>query len=227
MRLTERDVRLVRDLALSHVLSRDQILSLGYFSSVTRTNTRLRELRSIGQVRSLMTPFFGQHLYAAGPSASSVVGERISPILAGRTGTPRFVQHALCVTNVRIALALHGMVQWKFEQQSRSAFEYAGRRFEVRPDGLALLPNGMVAVEVDLGHVAVAKFRDKLLAYDAFVASGCCARYWRTDTLRLLTVTTGKLRASRLQRVATNGLQIYTKFSTHDDLEVQFPGSWS
>ncbi len=102
MRITERDMRLIRDMALGHVLSRDQIIDLDYFGSVTRTNTRLRELRSEGFVRPIATPFPAQHLYCVGAEAHGVLSERISSLVAARTGSPRFLQHALCVTNVRI-----------------------------------------------------------------------------------------------------------------------------
>ncbi|MBS1722965.1 MAG: replication-relaxation family protein [Armatimonadetes bacterium] len=227
MRLTSRDARLVRDLALSHVLSRDQLIGLGYFTSVTRANTRLRNLVASGLVRRTETPFFSQSLYAAGPKAGVVTGERIGGILSGRSGSPRFLQHALCVNNVRLALLAQGASAWRFEQQLSLTFPYAGREYQVRPDGLAAFPGRITVVEADLGHVAPSKFKEKLLAYDAFVLSGECQRHWKLPTFELLTVTSGRLRASRLRRLLPAQASFHFLCQSHDHLGIAWAGGWS
>ena len=154
MQLTSRDLQILRDLALSHVLSRDQLLDLGYFTTVTRVNTRLRELIGAGLVKRLSTPFFTQSLFVASSAAVEVVGERVAPLLAGRSGSPRFLQHSLSVTSARIVLLKRGASAWRFEQQLRTSFSVGGKLMEVRPDGVAVFPEkGLLAVEVDLGHV--------------------------------------------------------------------------
>lgn len=225
MRITERDVRLLRDLALSHVLARDQTIALGYFGSVTRANARLKGLRDLGLATALDTPFFAQTLYAALPRSAEVVGERVAPLAAARTGSPRFLQHALAVTNVRLMLLGKGATGWRFEPQLRAGFRHGGKDHEVRPDGLAALGGWPVAVEVDLGHVAPAKFLAKLRAYEAFAISGECRR-WGSDTFSLLVVTTGRLRAARLSRLLDpSGFSF--RCEPHDALGVPFPGAWS
>ena len=227
MRITDRDMRLIRDMALSHVLSRDQIIALNYFGSVTRTNTRLRELRSEGFVRPIATPFFAQHLYCVGAQAHSVLSERISSLVAARTGSPRFLQHALCVTNVRIALLRRGATAWRFEQQAHSRFEWKGQTLEVRPDGLAIFGDRITAVEVDLGHVAPAKVREKFSALDKFIASGSCRAQWMVEACKLLVVTTGPLRARRLERLVPSDCRFDSAFVPHDQLGIPFAGAWS
>ena len=227
MRLTPRDVQLVKDIGLSYVMSRDQIVSLGYFSSVTRANTRMRALRALGLLRRIETPFFAQSLFVAGPRSVDIVGERIASILAGRTSSPRFIQHALCVNNVRLALLEKGATAWRFEQQLSSSFRFAGREYQVRPDGLTVSDAGLVAVEVDLGHVAPSKFREKLLGFDAFAASGECARHWHAPTFKVLTVTTGKLRAKRLICCVPQDSRFTFECLTFDQLSVPFIGHWS
>lgn len=227
MRLTPRDIRVVRDIALSHVLCRDQIIELAYFTSVTRANTRLRELRDAGLVSVLKTPYFGQQLYVAGPRASDIVGERIGPILAARQVTPRFVQHALSTTNVRLHLLRHGASAWRFEQQIRSSFKLAGREIQIRPDGMALGPDGIQLVEVDLGHVNPAKFREKLLAYEAFLCSGCFKNIWNAEGFSVLTVTSGPLRATRLARLLPKGSPLQFQCESYEELGIEFAGGWS
>ena len=226
MRLTPRDVRLVRDLALSHTLSRDQILALGYFSSVTRANTRLRALRATGLVKCLDTPFYSQTLYAAGPLARVVVGDRIGPLIANRSCSPRFLRHALSVTNTRIALEETGC-EWRFEQQLWSTVRFLGTDHQVRPDGLLLSQKSATFIEVDLGHIAPAKFREKLKGYEAFVASGACAHAYPERAIRLLTITTGQRRLRSLRCLIPSTPLLEASFHTFAELKIPLVGSWS
>lgn len=228
MRITSRDVRLIKDIALSHLLSRDQIIELGYFGSVTRANTRIRELTKLGMLGKLTTPFFSQTLYAARPKASEIVGVQIAQLINARKQPPRFVQHALSVTNARIYLLGHGASNWRFEQQLRASFDFAGRVFEVRPDGMAVFEGkGLLAVEVDLGHVSIDKFSQKLRAFESFVASGECKRNWGQDSFRLLTLTTGSLRASKLSRLSRPITQFEHVCQPLDHFGIKPVGSWS
>ncbi|MGV3615295.1 MAG: replication-relaxation family protein [Fimbriimonas sp.] len=228
MRLTARDVRLLRDVALSHVLSRDQMIALRYFGSVTRANTRTRSLVALRFLKRLDTPFFGQGLYSAGPEAAEVLGPSIAPLVRGRADSPRFVQHALAVTNARIELLRRGASAWRFEQQLWSHVEVGGKRLEVRPDGLALIDGGRsLALEIDLGHASPSRFRAKLVALDRFVASGEAAARWGASGLRLLTLTTGSLRARHLLALTPSGCSFAHDCVPFADFNVPVPGSWS
>jgi len=227
VRLTDRDRKLVRDLVLSHVMSRDQFIALGYFGSVTRCNTRLRELKEAGMVRTIDTPFHVQHLYAAGKKAPQIVGERLSGLAASRTASPRFLQHALCVNNVRIRMVEKGAT-WRFEQQATATFRYGGKDWQVRPDGLAVrADSSLVAVEIDLGHVAPSKFAEKLRAYDAFVVSRECQSAWRAPRFDVLTVTTGKIRANSLAKQRPKEAAFALTCLPFEKLGIQFAGGWS
>jgi hypothetical protein len=226
MRVTERDIRLLRDLSLSHVLSRDQILALGYFHSLTRINARLKLLKDLELLRVLDTPFFAQSLYAVLPKASEIVGERLAPLTAARTGSPRFLQHALSVTNTRIALLGKGADRWLFEQQASVSFSFQGRTYEVRPDGMAIENGIPLPVEVDLGHMGAPKFTKKLKAYDAFVRSGEAERSWRTASFSLLVITTGPERAKRLSGLLPNAA-FATLVKTFSQLQIPSVGGWS
>lgn len=228
MQLTSRDLQILRDLALSHVLSRDQLLDLGYFTTVTRVNTRLRELIGAGLVKRLSTPFFTQSLFVASSAAVEVVGERVAPLLAGRSGSPRFLQHSLSVTSARIVLLRRGASAWRFEQQLRTSFSVGGKLMEVRPDGMAVFPEkGLLAIEVDLGHVNPSKFAEKLRSYEAFIATNECGRIWGEPSFRLLTLTTGKLRANHLARFLAADSPLIHDVLTFDQFGVQVASNWS
>jgi hypothetical protein len=181
----------------------------------------------MGLVRRIETPFFGQSLYMVGPKAKDIVGDRIARLIAHRTGSPRFLQHALCVTNVRIALISQGTTTWRFEQQVSSSFRFGTTEYQVRPDGVTLGDRGMTVVEVDLGHIAPAKFANKLKAYDMFIASGECSRLWNVCSFVVLTITTDKLRASRLKRLLPKKCAFSLICQTLDEFGVPHIGSWS
>ena len=227
MRLTERDTRLVRDVALSHALCRDQFIALGYFSSVTRANTRLRELAGAGLLRPIATPFHSQRIYVAGPRALRVVGERISTLISPRSETPRFLRHALCTASIRIAICAETGGDWRFEQQARVRFNFLGSDCEVRPDGLVIAGQRVIAVETDLGHTPSPKFAERLRAYRSLAESGRSRAAWGADRFELLVVTTGPLRAARLRRLASREPGFAFRCESHDRLGVPFAGSWS
>ncbi len=222
MRLTQRDVRLVRDLALSHLLSRDQVIHLGYFDSVTRANTRLRELSKARFVRPLRTPFHAQTLYMAGPLAVEVVGERISPLLQSRAESPRFVQHAMATTEVRIALQAKGAT-WHFEQQLWR--EVNGHI--LKPDGLAVTSREPIFIECDMGHVSSLRMKERLALYKALASGDRCVHCYGFPSFRLLIATTGPRRAAHLRALVQPRMGFECLIQTFTDLGVAVIGSWS
>jgi len=198
------------------------VLALGYFGSITRVNTRLRELAQLDLVRVLETPFYAQRLYAPGSKARQVLPERIGNLIKGREQTPRFLQHALATTNVRIALTHKTSSGWKFEQELWRKLD----GIEIRPDGL-LLSETPIFVEVDMGHVAPAKFREKLLAYESLASSGRCQRLYGFRSFRVLTVTSGALRAKHLRRLMLPDASFSFLAQTFADIGATPVSSWS
>lgn len=227
MFLTERDHKLVFEVAMSHVLSRDHILALGLFGSVTRVNTRLRVLRELGLVRLLETPFFKGSLYVPGVNAPDVLEGRVARLVANRQPSPRFLQHALATTNIRLAMLAKGATEWRFEPMLWRTFEVAGKKLEVRPDGMAITRKGCVIIECDLGHVAPTKFAAKLDAYHQFLKGGHARRLWQIDDFNLLVVTTGKLRAQRLHELAPGECSYPLIVQTFEELGAAMVGGWS
>lgn len=227
MILTERDIRLIKDVVLSHVLARDQILKLGYFSSQSRLNRRLRDLVTAGYAKVLVTPFSGQNLYQAGCKAREIVGDRIAALLRSRSPSPRFLQHALAVTNIRIALLASGFSGWRFEPQLRHGFTYGGRHMEVRPDGMASQGDEVRFIEADLGHVSEQPYAKKLRAYEVYVASGAFEQSFGQRSLVVQTVTTGSLRKSHLAKRTPGNTLVRFEFQTFSDLGLKTPGDWS
>ncbi|MBS1714908.1 MAG: replication-relaxation family protein [Armatimonadetes bacterium] len=202
MRITERDVRLLRDVALSHVLSRDQLVKLGYFKSVSRCNRTMSRLSKSGLVRPLLTPFHGQRLYSATIEAAEIVGARIAQLLTNRPASPRFLLHALSVTEVRISVLAKGGEAWRFEAQLWHSFAFHGKTYEVRPDGMAVIEGHPTLIEVDLGHSSSTKFSRKLLAYRNYELCGAFERAYNASKLRVLTFTTSERRKRHFAALA-------------------------
>lgn len=185
----------------------------------------MRELAEISLVRRLQTPFFGQGLYMAGRLATEVVNERVGRLIDGRASSPRFIQHALSVTNVRLALTKKGSGEWRYEQQLWRKLS-GQAKVEIRPDGL-FITGVPIFVEVDMGHVAPSKFKEKLDAYRVLAHSGQCQELYRFPQFRVLTVTTGNLRSRHLhqQLPADPGFEFMVQ--TFEELGVAAISSWS
>ena len=226
MTLTDRDLRLIRDVCLSHVMSRDQILALGYFTSVSRANRRLSVLASAHYLKVLQIPFKLQRLFVAGAKSPGVVGARIASIIKGRAGTPRFLQHCLAVTEIRIAtLDIEGG-QWRFEAQVRDQFRFGPSIVEVRPDGAILTDSTVHFVEADLGNVSSAKFAAKLSGYSRYLESD---RYWSSygdRTPSVLIVTTGSRRMNHLHALLPSGQSCF-EFKFFEEIGAEAVGGWS
>ncbi len=225
MKLTERDAKLVRDVALSTVLSRNQVLQLGYFSSVSRANRRLQFLCAEGLLQAIDTPFHAQRLYSVGRHTPTVLGDNLSRMLTCRTLTPRFIQHALAVTELRIGLADAASV-WRFEAQVRHQFSFGNQDIDLRPDGLLLADSEAIFVEADLGHVSMPRFEKRFEGYSNYINGGNYGSVYGRRCPRVLLVTTGDLRKSHLEQVARAfGIEIDVK--TFSSLSVPVLGGWS
>ena len=226
MRLTGRDVRLVRDVALSGYLTRAQSVKLGYFGSTTRANARLLTLVRAGFLVRHEAPYLRAHLYRAGPCAGDVLGEKVARAVASASRAPSFVRHALSVTEVRIALAGRGFM-WRFEPQVTVAFRHAGRDLEVRPDGAGLAPGRVVLVEADMGNASLPRVAKKLDAYRAFAESGALRRSFGEAKAEILIATVGARRAASLAGIARPLTAIRARVGRFEDLGVVVPGYWA
>lgn len=226
MKITRRDIAVLRDVALSHSLTSSQAIELGYFGSPTRANTRFRELGKAGFVRKLDCQFLRQNLFIATRLAAEVVGDKVGKLIEGRTSSPRFLQHALSLTNVRIALSRRSDAPWRFEQQLWRKVR-TSKLIEVRPDGLLQVPSLPIFIEVDLGNTGLPRFKEKLDSYQALATSGQCQDLYGFPDFRLLTVTTGQLRARNLRCAIRSDIRFECLIQTFEEVGAAPVASWS
>lgn len=246
LRLTGRDERLLLDLYASRLLSRDQILRLGYFGSVQRCNMRLLKLRLAGFVRRLEKPYGvsgGQSLYLPGRGAALLAcrhlgSEKSEALRVCRDGvSPVFLEHTLRATDFRVSLVEHApaagasLERWLPESACYHEYEVRGPggRWEtrsLRPDGFARLklsgrPLDCFA-EVDLGHVSARLFKDKVERYRDYLRDGIFEETYRSRAFRVLVATTSERRLLNLLAL-TGAEEPRFLFARLEDIDVLGP----
>lgn len=229
LRLTSRDIELFAEVYLSAVMSRDQILSLGFFQSIARCNRRCRLLAEGGLLTRYATPLSpvgGQTIYGLGKAAIPYVAAELNIDIAEvrrnckNHVAPLFLEHTLRCADVHCAFhraaSAKGMeLEYRHERlcthayQSRACPDEAWIDHVLKPDAfitLELSTNPHKAlnafVEVDLGHVAPQRFLEKLERYDHYRSTGMFRRTYAAEAFEILVVTITGSRAERLRTIA-------------------------
>lgn len=125
-----------------------------------------------------------------------------------------FLEHTLRINDVRIALSLAAqrhnwtMARWLTERELKSLQERVRdpeqpeRSLPIAPDAYFTLEQddkrASFFLEVDQATEANKRFKAKVRAYLAYVASGRYQERYQTRSLRVLTVTTGEKRLANL-----------------------------
>ncbi len=225
MRITERDRRLLADIALQQAMTREQIVRLGYFASLKRANARLLELRKAKLLRLVhLSPTMEtrRHIYAVASGAAPYLDERVASLLRSRSSRPRHLEHSLAALNVRIELARLGADRWLAEPQVRHRYHLTqGARRQVgdfRPDGLAFFGKIALFVEVDQGQVSLPRLKQKLKTYREYARCGAFASTYGEMAPRLLIVTTGALRKRHISAILSVAAPVPVAVETHPSL---------
>ncbi len=211
LRLTPRDMTLLEDLFWHRLMSSRQILRLGYFSSLSRCNRRLNQLRKGGWV-------------LAYPEVPSVTGlsqvVRISRlgVLAllerGRVElTDAYVSypepsksmavHTLSIVQVRCLLSSPriDLIMWLPEARCRHEYFVSGSNTAriFKPDAYAEIPceRGPTSffIEVDLANSSRRQIEEKLRGYERYQKETFRETYGkRAFKVLFVTTTTGRCR---------------------------------
>jgi hypothetical protein len=206
--LTTRDCRLIEDIALHHLMTREQIVTLGYFTSISRANRRLLTLVKSGyleriRVNSAAEP--RKALYRASQTASAAIDPRVTALLSSRRVSAMQLDHSLAVVDARIKLKTLGMDRWLAEPQCRHQYTVSQglRRVseDVRPDGVARFGDRLLFVEVDRGNVSLSRIKAKLQAYATYQRSGMLNETYGPIDPAILIITTATLRKRNIAGV--------------------------
>ena len=228
MRLTPRDIALLRLVEQYRVLRRDQAQRL-LFPSKNTANERLKRLY---QHRFLLRRWLpveygqgmGQALYLLDCAGADVLAQARGDDRSGigwrrarNLVSSSFLQHTLMINDVRVAVtlaarqALYRLERWEGEDELAAKPDYVwvptrrGRlRIAVIADSYFALHLGdrraHFLLEADRATVSNKRWALRVRAYLQYVRGGQYARRFGTRSLRVLTVTTGERRLANLKR---------------------------
>lgn len=228
MRLTQRDKQIVEAVKLFRVLRQDQIQAL-FFGSKTATQRRLALLYDHGFLERQFLPVRGgilnsPILYLLDKRGAEMLRAEFG--YDDLNWNPRnnqvgyeFLDHTLAINDVRISVSLacrdagYQIQIWQDEADLKADYDYVTLRprtgkpqkVSVIPDSFFVLqtPHGRAPffLELDRGTMTTKRFRTKIEAYIAYLASGQYQQRFQVKSLRVLTVTLGAQRCNNLKRV--------------------------
>ncbi|BBO23184.1 MAG TPA: hypothetical protein DCQ94_06755 [Nitrospira sp.] len=241
VRLTSRDRRVIGEIARYGAISRGQLMELGFFSSVSRANRRLRLLVEGKFLRRTFVatgPQQNSTIYVLGPAGVDVAVEDNSfdPIEMKRHGrrSPErmYLEHHLGVVSIRLVAIRESsdlrLLRYIAEPDCRHEYEVVvrGRVIKrlMKPDALAVFAHGdsmlSVYIEFDRGNTSLPQMAALFARYEAYWAETAYQSAYETDipfTVALVT-TAGRRRIDNLSRL-TRRAAVSVTFTTFAQLE--------
>jgi protein involved in plasmid replication-relaxation len=234
--LQDRDRHLLKELAVTRVMDREQVKCVAGFRSTTRANCRLLTLTRNGLLRRffLGTSAGGKKaLYALSPTGAKVADV---PYRGPRRGRDEilvadfFVTHQLQINQIYCTLKYKPIsfpgAQFQRWLSFQEPIEATG---SLIPDGYVELrvPDKTIAtfLEVDLGHESRSVWQTKVKAYLHLALSGAFEKVFHQPQFRVLTVTNSERRMASLQNCTALLTEKIFWFSTIDSINRD--GFWS
>jgi hypothetical protein len=229
MRLTPRDVEIIKAVYDFRALRGDQIQTL-FFGSQSTASYRLSRLYQHCFLERHFLPMVG------GPASSPTIytldkqGARVLREICGygpeilgkqlviKEFSQLFIEHLLQINEFRISVVksagLNGYIleNWLTDAYLRSDYDRVmiktvrghRRQISLIPDSyfVLLVPQGRACffLELDRGTMTLGRFSEKILAYQSYIESGQYHRRYNTHSLRVLIVTLGEKRLLNLKR---------------------------
>ena len=231
MRLMERDVEILKAVHEFRIMRGDQLQAL-FFGSQSTASYRLSRLYQHSFLDRHFLPTLGglassPALYTLGKRGVDVLRrvldygpKDIRKPPNNQELSPLFLEHLLQINDFRVAVTVaarnldYTLEKWLDDYQLKADYDRVviqtphGRKRTVSliPDGYCVLqvPQGRACffLELDRGTMTRSRFRDKVLAYQAYIASGKYEKRYGTRSLRVLTVTSGPKRLESLREEA-------------------------
>jgi hypothetical protein len=229
MRLTARDIQVVQAVYEYRVLRREQIQQL-LFPSRNTANERLQRLYQHRYLERRWLPVeygqgAGQAIYLLDQRGADLIAEQTHNDYAApgwrqarnHVHSP-FLGHRLLINDVRISFALaaqragFSIEKWLGQDELAAEPDYVyiptssgiQRRTALIPDSyLTLNLGGQRAhffLELDRATLPNRRWRQRVQAYLAYINSGGYTERYRTRSLRVLVVTTGRKRLANLKQ---------------------------
>lgn len=245
MHLTERDKQVVLAVYQHRLLRRDQIERL-FFTQTSACNQRLMRLYQHGYLRRIFKPVsFGasQAVYAIDKHGARLVAQHRQVDLSNLNWKPKqrqvelmFLEHTLAIAEVYINLVLWiqtkpdtELLFWKRESKELtdrvSDPEGKLKHLSIAPDAFFGIqtPAGKsyFFVEVDMGTMALTRYRRKILAYRQYWKTGRYTQSYGFKSFRVLTIAKSNNRLSNLEATCYNAggknMFVFTGFNDMSD----------
>lgn len=233
MRLTERDKRIIENVYLYRFLTRDQIRLLNFENaSITACQRRLSLLYHNQYLSAIQKPIpsgYGSSkrvycLSKRGIEAIAFMHDGLDPrkIKWSRKQNKvemYFLEHTLAINDVRVAFTVSARrldftLEWIPESELKALKEKVddpdnpGKSLAVTPDSYIILEGeskrAFFFLEADRATESSRRWKDKIRGYIEYVRSGKYQERYKTDVLRVLTVTTTKERLENLFSATKN-----------------------
>ncbi len=209
--LQQRDIDLLRELAVMRVADRELVRTAARFTSTTRVNTRLLALTRAGLLRRF---FLGS---GGGRKAIYALSQKGAKLIHVPCRGPRrrqdetlvadlSIQHQLTVNSVYCNLKFGMIPVADVQFVNWVAFnEPLTNALKLIPDGYVefKMPTGIDAsfVEVDLGHEVLSVWKEKARQYLQLAVSGEYTRLFRNARFRVLVLTNSERRMHSLRNL--------------------------
>lgn len=222
MRLTERDVDILKAVAEYRILRQDHIQQL-FFGSKSTAQYRLSHLYQHGFLNRHFLP-----VYAGWSPTLYTLDKRGVALLKAACAINRvnlwdaekgheFLSHTLAINDFRVAVTVacrqagYTLAQWIGEASLKADYDRVtitapnGKKQSVSliPDSYFTIetPKGRASffLEMDMGTMTLGRFQSKIRAYLAYLESNAYQQRYQTRSLRVLTVTTSAARSANLK----------------------------
>jgi protein involved in plasmid replication-relaxation len=223
-----RDIELLRQLWIMRVADREQLKIAAGFTSITRINARLLALVRAGLLRRFFIGSGGgrKALYALSAKGAQMIE-------APRRG-PRRRQDELLVADFAVLhqLAINSVYcALRFGPISIRDTRFVNWMGFTEPitDNLSLIPDGYLEmrtvseidasfIEVDLGHEALAVWKEKAKHYIQLAVSGAFARRFTHPRFRVLVLANSMRRMQTIRAAVAGITEKIFWFATLDDV---------
>lgn len=222
---TDRDKQILEQMFRFRLLSRDQIMALAPFNSLTRANTRLAKLvraKLLGRKHTPVIPGRGgaQSLYHLAPGSTAILSADPGTIIAQSRQASRWdlrqIEHVITSNQVLVdflsainRLPETQLVSFRTEPELRRAF----LEQPLVPDGwFTWTEQGKrfnCFIEVDLAHEGLTQWRKKILDYLTYAESGLHQEMFSFRSFRVLVVAEGSRRLENLRKSSEHADRLF------------------
>jgi hypothetical protein len=226
---TSRDLLILRTLAVTRVLDVDQVIAIGGFTSVRRTNRRLLKLVRAGLLKRWFvgTASGGQKaLYGLSPQSATLIGETrqglIPWIQDSLITSSQFLGHQFAVNAVFIQARFRSLPSGLSCERWMTFREPLSPSVPLMPDGYFELVQENAShpmfLEVDLGTESSRVWKRKVELYLKFALGGEFERMFHQQRFRVLVVLHSERRMEAIRKTVTRRTEKLFWFSTQDDV---------